>query len=45
LGESLCIAIDRESGGAVRCEDIRTDVDWAYLRNTAAAQPQQPAQA
>ncbi|KAA9166609.1 helix-turn-helix domain-containing protein [Delftia sp. BR1] len=39
LGESLCIAIDRESGGAVRCEDIRTDVDWAYLRNTASAAP------
>lgn len=39
LGESLCIAIDRESGGAVRCEDMRTDVDWAYLRNTASAAP------
>lgn len=39
LGESLCIAIDRESGGAVRCEDIRTDVDWAYLRNTASGAP------
>lgn len=33
LGESLCIAIDRESRGAVRCEDIRADVDWAYLRS------------
>lgn len=35
LGEKLCIAIERESGGAVRCEDLRTDVDWAYLRGTA----------
>ncbi|HEY0878970.1 MAG TPA: YdaS family helix-turn-helix protein [Zeimonas sp.] len=35
LGESLCIAIERESGGAVRCEDLRPDVDWAYLRGTA----------
>lgn len=34
LGESLCINIDRESGGNVRCEDLAVDVDWAYLRNT-----------
>lgn len=36
LGESLCIAIERESHGAVRCEDLRPDVDWAYLRGTAS---------
>jgi DNA-binding transcriptional regulator YdaS (Cro superfamily) len=35
LGESLCINIDRESRGAVCCEDLRPDVDWAYLRGTA----------
>lgn len=35
-GEKLCIAIERESGGAVRCEDLRPDVDWAYLRGTAS---------
>ncbi|MXN29993.1 Cro/Cl family transcriptional regulator [Delftia sp. CH05] len=35
IGERLCIAIDRESGGVVRCEDIRPEVDWAYLRRTA----------
>ena len=29
------ITIERESGGAVRCEDLRPDVDWAYLRGTA----------
>lgn len=34
-GEKLCIAIERESRGAVRCEDMRPDVDWAYLRGTA----------
>ena len=34
LGESLCINIERESGGQVRCEDLRPDVDWAYLRGT-----------
>ncbi len=32
LGEGLCISLDRESGGTVRCEDLRPDVDWAYLR-------------
>ncbi|WP_120967854.1 YdaS family helix-turn-helix protein [Comamonas sp. lk] len=34
LGESLCISLDRESSGAIRCEDLRPDVDWAYLRTT-----------
>lgn len=32
--DKLCIAIERESAGAVRCEDLRPDVDWAYLRAT-----------
>lgn len=36
LGESLCINIDRESSGTVRCEDVRPDVDWEYLRNSSA---------
>lgn len=27
-----CIEIERASGGAVRCEELRPDVDWAYLR-------------
>jgi DNA-binding transcriptional regulator YdaS (Cro superfamily) len=30
--EKLAIAIDRETQGAIRCEDLRPDVDWAYLR-------------
>lgn len=34
-GESLAINIERESGRAVRCENLRPDVDWAYLRNTS----------
>lgn len=34
IGEKICIAIERESDGAVRCEDLRPDVDWAYLRGT-----------
>lgn len=33
-GERLAIDIERESGGAVRCETLRPDVDWAYLRGT-----------
>ena len=32
LGESLCINIERESKRAVSCEDLRPEVDWAYLR-------------
>lgn len=35
-GEALAINIERESLGAVRCEDLRPDVDWAYLRGTVA---------
>lgn len=36
-GEKLAVAIDRESGGTVRCEDLRPDVDWGYLRQTGAS--------
>lgn len=41
LGADLCIALERESGGAVQCEDIRPDVDWAYIRasNQVSALP------
>lgn len=37
LGESLCIAIERESDRVVICESMRPDVDWAYIRSTAKA--------
>ncbi len=37
LGESLAIALDRESGGKVSVESIRPDVDWAYLRRGTGA--------
>jgi len=33
--ESLAINIERESGGTVRCETLRPDVDWGYLRGTS----------
>lgn len=29
-----CPEIERATSGAVRCEDLRPDVDWAYLRGT-----------
>lgn len=29
-----CPAIEKATCGAVRCEDLRPDVDWAYLRAT-----------
>ena len=29
-----CPTIERLTAGAVRCEDLRPDVDWAYLRAT-----------
>ena len=32
-----CIEIEKATAGAVRCEDLRPDVDWAYLRGTGAA--------
>jgi DNA-binding transcriptional regulator YdaS (Cro superfamily) len=34
LGDGLCINIERETQRQVRCEDLRADIDWAYLRGT-----------
>lgn len=34
-----CPAIERATAGRVRCEDIRPDVDWAYLRATNCGVP------
>lgn len=34
IGPDLCINIDRETSGVVRCEDLRPDIDWAYMRGT-----------
>lgn len=33
-GEKLAVDIEKASNGVVRCEDLRPDVDWAYLRGT-----------
>lgn len=35
----LCPSIEKATSGAVRCEDLRPDVDWAYLRGTAPTNP------
>jgi len=36
-----CPAIERVTAGAVRCEELRPDVDWHVLRSTTAPQAQQ----
>lgn len=33
----LCPVIERATAGAVRCEDLRPDVAWHVLRNSAPA--------
>lgn len=29
---ALCIALERETGGEVRCEELRPDIDWQFLQ-------------
>lgn len=29
-----CPAIEKATNGTVRCEDLRPDVDWGYLRSS-----------
>jgi DNA-binding transcriptional regulator YdaS (Cro superfamily) len=43
MRESLVINLERESKGAVRCEPLRPDVDWAYLRGTSNSPGAEPA--
>lgn len=38
-----CPAIERATGGAVRCEDLRPDVAWGVLRERATPQSTQAA--
>jgi len=33
----LAIALERETKGKLRCEDLCPDVDWKYLRTRGAA--------
>lgn len=34
-----CIDIEKATAGAVKCEELRHDIDWAYLRGTHCACP------
>lgn len=34
-----CPAIERATAGAVRCEDLRPDVDWSVLRGAHPVTP------
>lgn len=44
VGDTLCVRLCRESGGAFQPEDLLPDTDWQYLRealaNTAQAATQ-----
>lgn len=33
-----CPHIERLTNGVVRCEELRPDVDWAYLRKTVGGE-------
>ncbi|OTQ74725.1 YdaS family helix-turn-helix protein [Gilliamella sp. N-G2] len=33
LGIKICIEIENQSQGKVRCEDLRPDVNWSIVRN------------
>lgn len=35
LGEKICIEIEDKTNGAVRCEDLRPDVNWSVIRGRA----------
>ena len=35
ISPERAISIEKATTGAVRCEDMRPDIDWAYLRGTA----------
>ncbi|MCW5600431.1 helix-turn-helix domain-containing protein [Nitrosomonas sp.] len=39
-----CPEIEKATLGAVRCEELRPDVDWAYLRGTMTKYERQVAQ-
>lgn len=39
----LCPTVERITDRAVTCEQLRPDVDWAYLRGTSAPTPKEAA--
>lgn len=30
----LCIAIERETRGHIKCEELRKDIDWQWVRSS-----------
>ncbi|WP_347927043.1 YdaS family helix-turn-helix protein [Pseudomonas helvetica] len=40
---ALAIKLERESERAVTCEEVRPDIDWAYLRNSSVSSEQSAA--
>lgn len=37
ISPERAIQIEKATDGAVTCEELRPDVDWAYLRGTSAS--------
>lgn len=35
FGADICVEIEKNSHGAVTCEELRPDIDWAYIRGNA----------
>ncbi|WP_430233289.1 transcriptional regulator [Nitrosomonas communis] len=35
----VCIEIEKNSNGAVTCEEMRSDIDWSFLRKESANKP------
>lgn len=40
--EAIAISIERESGRAITCEELRPDVDWAYIRASTPTTESKP---
>lgn len=38
VSAELCIAIERETAGAVTVEDLRPDIDWSVIRARPSTQ-------
>jgi DNA-binding transcriptional regulator YdaS (Cro superfamily) len=34
----LAVGIERETGAVITCEQLRSDIDWAYVRSTGLHQ-------
>lgn len=42
IGVELCIRLERESAGALRCERLYPSLDWSYLRRSALCNKSKP---